>query len=160
MSSPSKVKTNIIRDILADFPEINFTKSGSFKWDPQTKQVHYKAPSSEADCWSFFHELGHALLDHKTYSSDFELLKMEVLAWQRARTLAEKYGFDVSQDHVEQCIDSYRDWLHGRSKCRRCEQSGLEKTPGIYNCFNCDFTWKVSPARFCRVYRKELVDSG
>jgi hypothetical protein len=156
MSSLSKIKDNIISDILSDFPNIRFVKADGFKWDPRTNRIHYSQIASEADIWSLFHELGHMMLGHSGYTSDFELLKMEVLAWQKARSLAEKYDCDISREHTEKCIDSYRDWLHGRSKCRRCEQAGLEKTPGIYSCFNCGFTWKVTPARFCRVYRKGL----
>ncbi len=156
MSSLPKVKPDIVSDVSADFPELSFAKSGDFKWDPKSQQVHYKELASKADSWSFFHEVGHALLGHRTYSSDFELLKMEVLAWQKAKSLAKQYGLSIKQDHIEKCIDSYRDWLHARSKCRKCEQSGLEKTPGIYSCFNCDFTWKVTPAKFCRVYRKKI----
>lgn len=156
MNSLSKVKDNVINDISADFPDIGFVKSAGFKWDPKSKEIHYSPISSEADIWSLFHELGHMLLDHAGYKYDFELLKMEVLAWQKAKETAKKYGFNISQEHVEKCIDSYRDWLHERSKCRKCDQSGLEKDSGIYSCFNCSFTWKVTPARFCRVYRKKI----
>lgn len=159
MSSPAKAKSNIINGISADFPDIRFSQSDEFRWDPQSQTVHYSAISDKSDVWSLTHELGHALLGHTSYSFDFELLKMEVLAWDKAKSLSQRYGFDIDQRHVEKCIDSYRDWLHKRSQCRRCDQAGLEKTPGIYSCFNCNFTWKVTPARFCRVYRKELVDS-
>jgi hypothetical protein len=156
MSSLSKVKNNIINEISSSYPGVTFVKSDGFKWDAKSKQVHYAPLSSESDIWSLFHELGHMLLDHADYNYDFELLKMEVLAWQKAKLVAKDYGVNISQEHIEKCIDSYRDWLHERSKCRQCEQTGLEKNPGIYSCFNCGFTWKVTPARFCRVYRKKI----
>lgn len=99
------------------------------------------------------------LLGHRTYQSDFELLKMEVLAWQKAKSLARRYDVSIRQEHIERCLDSYRDWLHARSKCRSCEQAGIEKTPGKYQCLNCSFSWKVTPERFCRVYRKKIEPS-
>jgi hypothetical protein len=159
MSSPPKIKDDIIQNISADFPDVDFALSDGFKWDPQSKRIHHKQLSNKESAWSLLHEVGHMVLDHADYKSDFELLKMEVSAWHEAKAQARKYGLDISQEHIEKCIDSYRDWLHGRSKCRNCDQNGLEKTTGVYGCFNCGFSWRVTPSRFCRVYRKGLVAS-
>jgi hypothetical protein len=157
MSLPPKTtSSSIVRGIAAKVPGIEFVKSDHFKWDPDAKQVHYKELSAKSDIFSLYHEAGHAILGHTNYRFDFELLKMEVLAWSQAKKLAKEQGFDISQENIEKCIDSYRDWLHERSKCRKCDQSGLEKTTRVYSCFNCGFVWKVTPERFCRVYRKKI----
>ena len=107
--------------------------------------------------WSLLHEIGHVLCEHKIYSSDVGLLKMEVQAWQKARKLANKYAINIDEEHIEKCLDSYRDWLYRRSSCPKCSQAGIEKSLGIYLCVNCKNQWKVTAEKFCRVYRKTVT---
>ena len=69
-----------------DYPDINFIEGSSFHWSPSKKQIIYKAASDNVnDSWALLHEVGHALLKHSSYSSDFELLKLEVAACEKAQ---------------------------------------------------------------------------
>lgn len=150
---------DLIVKLEKEFPDIQFVKSDIFKWDPEEQKIYY-SPASKNSLWSLFHELGHMILGHQNYRSDFSLLKMEAQAWYKARELASKHRVEINSEHIEKCLDSYRDWLYARSSCRECLQTGLEASPGLYKCINCHFSWKVTPERFCRVYRKALADSS
>ena len=144
-----------ITQLQKEFSNIKFINSDTFRWDPQIPAIYY-SNSSKGGVWTLLHEVGHMVLEHKEYKSDFALLKMETQAWQKAKELAAKYKLAISQEYIEKCLDSYRDWLYQRSSCRECSQAGLEITTGLYKCINCNFRWKVSPERFCRVYRKSV----
>ncbi len=148
----------LLDQLQKDFPDINFVEADIFSWSPQDKTVCY-APKSENDIWSLLHETGHMLSLHSAYNSDIALLQMETEAWQTAKELAGTYGHNIDEEHIEQCIDSYRDWLHERSKCTVCAQAGLEQSSGQYKCINCGHQWKVGHDRFCRVYRKKTEPS-
>lgn len=142
--------------IKIDFKSINFEPSEKFRWSPENKIVFYNAGLAHAD-WSLLHEVGHVLCQHQNYTSDIALLKMEVQAWDKARELASKYEIDIDNEHIEKCLDSYRDWLYRRSSCPKCSQAGIEKTTGLYQCINCGNKWKVTTEKFCRVYRKTVI---
>ena len=109
------------------------------------------------------HELGHALCKHKDYTTHVERLKIESSAWQMAKTVLEKYqktakklmksadSSDVelgekivailpewNQEYVEDCLDTYRDWLHLKSKCGKCGLTRYQTKDGKYHCPYCD----------------------
>lgn len=147
---------NLIGIFSKEFPSIKFVQSDTFSWDPDSLTIYY-TDGSKNNIWSLIHEVGHMTLDHTTYKSDFALLKMESQAWHKAKTIAKKHKINIDSEYIEKCLDSYRDWIYERSKCRECLQTGLEIKTGIYKCINCNFRWKVSPERFCRVYRKSIV---
>lgn len=84
------------------------------------------------------HEVGHAILRHCDYGLDLERLEMERAAWAEARKLCEKYGVDCDEDFVEMELDSYRDWLHRRSKCRICGLTRYQDAAGVYHCPHCE----------------------
>lgn len=138
-----------------EFPNIRFIKSDTFMWDPDSLNIYY-SPNTENCIWSLLHEVGHMVLGHQTYRSDFALLKMEAQAWFAAQEIALKYKIKLDIEHIEKCLDSYRDWLYMRSSCRECLQAGMEISTGLYKCINCHSRWKVTPERFCRVYRKKI----
>lgn len=140
------------------FPKVSFVESTTFKWDPGELKIYY-SPNSKNSLWSLLHEVGHMVLKHQTYRSDFSLLKMEAQAWHKSREIADEYGIEIDPQHIEKCLDSYRDWLYARSNCRECLQTGMEVSTGLYRCINCQFKWKVTPQRFCRVYRKKIEPS-
>lgn len=146
---------NVLDRLKTDFPTIKFKQSDRFQWAPEDKTIYY-APHGKNSDWSLLHEAGHMLCKHKNYSNDLGLLRMEVEAWEEARKLAEKYDNEIDEDHIDKCLDTYRDWIHKRSACPNCTQAGIEKTTGNYQCINCGHQWKVSNERFCRTYRKSL----
>jgi hypothetical protein len=137
------------------FPELVFTAGKQFCWSPESHEVFYKTTAKGAKAtWSLLHETGHALLEHTTYRADFELVRLEIAAWDRARGLAEEFGIEIDEDHIEDCLDTYRDWLYKRSICPTCTAKCLQQDDIVhYRCFNCHTVWKVTANRFCRAYR-------
>ena len=137
------------------FPELQFTAGERFCWSPKTHEILYDADRhDEAASWSLLHETGHALLDHQSYLADFELVKIEMAAWQKARQLAIEFDITIDEDHIQDCLDTYRDWLYKRSICPHCSTKALQQNDyAHYRCFNCHTVWKVTPSRFCRSYR-------
>jgi len=137
------------------YPALRFTAGQQFCWSPETQEVFYKAnDSGEQAAWSLLHETGHALLEHKSYQADLELLRLEVAAWDKARELAVDLAISIDEDHVQDCLDTYRDWLHKRSICPTCRTKCLQQDDFVhYRCFNCHTVWRVSTSRFCRAYR-------
>ena len=147
---------NILAKLQKAYPTIDFVAGPRFYWSPAKTQVIYNFDSpGESTIWSLFHELGHALLGHNTYRSDFELLKLESAAWHKAKELAQPFGHAIDNDHIEDCLDTYRDWLYQRSTCPHCTSCSLQIDPKTYCCFNCGGTWQVSASRLCRAYRRK-----
>lgn len=137
------------------FPSINYKRGQTFCWSPPGREVFYVLYATDPNASrSLLHETSHALLDHASYRSDVELLLLEVAAWEKTKMLAQQFDVNISEDHIQDCLDTYRDWLYARSICPQCANKSLEQpTLGRYRCFNCHITWKVTPSRFCRAYR-------
>ncbi len=145
----------LITELKDRFPKLKFAPGRQFSWSPETGEIIYK-PSAKGRqaIWSLLHETGHALLRHQSYKADFELLRLEVEAWQRARQLASDLSIIIDEDHIEDCLDSYRDWLYKRSICPTCSTKCLQQGDFVhYRCFNCHTTWRVTASRFGRAYR-------
>ena len=144
---------HITRKLQDAYPAFVFTESTNAFWSPRDKTVHYTTgePHSEA---GLLHELAHAILGHTTYTSDLDLLHKEIAAWEQAHSLAKQYDVPINADHTQDCLDTYRDWLHKRSMCPSCRTNGLQTDIQVYNCLNCGHTWHVSSSRFCRPYRR------
>lgn len=141
------------------YPDITFHASDSFYWSPRKKVVHFvdELVDNDSGRWSLLHELGHALLDHKTFNSDFELVKLELAAWQKAEQIAKKVSVKIPNDHIQDCLDTYREWLYLRSTCPHCTNAGQQIKTSTYSCFNCNSTWQVSRSRQCRSYRRKVA---
>jgi hypothetical protein len=147
----------LITRLQASFPELRFTPGSQFCWSPETGEIFYKANARDQQAaWSLLHETGHALLDHTGYQADFELLRLEVAAWQRAEQLAGELDVTIDADHIQDCLDTYRDWLYKRSICPSCGTKCLQQGDFVhYRCFNCHTVWRVTANRFCRAYRSK-----
>jgi hypothetical protein len=145
----------LVEILRSDYPQITFIAGQKASWLPAKKQITYtNGETGNQALWTMLHELGHGLLEHTTYTSDAQLLKLETAAWQRATELVERYKVSpIDEDHVQECLDTYRDWLHKRSTCPHCGNHGIQASQSLYICINCQNTWKVSSARFCRPYR-------
>lgn len=158
LSSKNKVNTNpgnaFIRQIAKDFEQFKFEPGKTEHWSPRTSTITYNLAHSEDELrFGVLHELAHAKLGHTRYSSDFELLKMESSAWHEAARIGKKYKVRIPQDHIQNCLDTYRDWLHRRSTCPVCDAHALQIDSSRYRCFNCQNIWSVSTRRFVRPYR-------
>lgn len=155
--SASKLNKLIAR-LEYDFTEVKFKKSKTHSWSPGQNIVFYNPQSPDRKALiGVLHELAHALLGHKDYATDFELVRMESEAWSMAAKLGKTYGINISDAHIQRCLDTYRDWLYKRSLCPTCGSQALQSDSTTYRCFNCQAVWKVTPSRFNRPYRKAVV---
>lgn len=147
---------HLLARLRKDFPELSFKGGEIFSWSPKDQTVMYALEIREepSPIWSLLHEVGHALLEHQTYASDFELVKLEAAAWDKATKLADDYGHTIDVDHIQDCLDTYRDWLHQRSTCPTCHTTSLQRSMTIYCCYNCNTEWRVSRSKVCRPYRR------
>jgi hypothetical protein len=143
--------TKQIQDLL---PDIIIQSGDSLRWSPKSKRITYRQDdTSNENIWGLLHEAGHARLHHTSYQSDMELLQLEVAAWDEATQLGEKTGHAIDHEYIQDCLDTYRDWLHQRSTCPRCGITSFQVTNSQYKCYNCHKTWTVSASRLCRPYR-------
>ncbi|MBI1856865.1 hypothetical protein HY003_00385 [Candidatus Saccharibacteria bacterium] len=144
---------NLLDRLAKDFTELSFVSGEAFCWSPEEKKIIYKSEYSSVAEWSLMHELAHGLLNHTIYKTDMELLMLEVAAWSKAEKLAANYDIIIDKNHIQDCIDTYRDWLDARSTCPECTSNGLQSDSRHYYCLNCGLVWRVTSSRFCRPYR-------
>ncbi|HUC89930.1 MAG TPA: hypothetical protein VMR45_03945 [Patescibacteria group bacterium] len=143
----------LVHKLQAAYPQFSFIVGKTPCWSPRINKICY-APDQPNSISSLLHELAHATLQHKKYANDIDLLRKEVDAWDEAQKLAAQYGLALDDNHIQNCIDTYRDWLHKRSICPACNNSGIQESdPNSYRCINCSQSWQVSNSRFCRPYR-------
>jgi hypothetical protein len=112
----------LLERLQADYPGIRFTRGEAFFWSPKDKSVTYASVSAQPLIarWSLLHEVSHGILGHMSYKSDFELMELEVAAWHKAQELGKQYDVEIDPEHIQDCLDTYRDWLHRRSTCPTC----------------------------------------
>jgi hypothetical protein len=136
---------NLLPQLKIDFPDLKFVPGEDFHWSPRDNTITYTTHHSIAEhgVWALLHELAHATLGHVQYDNDFDLLKLESATWQKARNLGKKYHIVISSSHIQDCLDTYRDWLHNRSQCPKCGVVSIQRPDNLYQCFNCRTTWKV-----------------
>jgi len=155
MNTSAKTFKQFVIELKRDYPQFKFKSGSQDHWSPKSNTITYKseAPPQEKE-YGILHELAHAQLGHTNYHSDFELLMLESAAWDLAAKIGCKYDVKIDDDHIQSCLDTYRDWLHARSTCPVCRTNVLQKDPYHYRCFNCQAEWKVTGGRFVRPYRR------
>lgn len=131
---------------------ISYQKGNGFRWDPKSLCIFYN-PADALAPQLLLHELGHALLGHSDYSHDIKLIEIERAAWEKAVAFSTEYGIDISEDTVEDHLDTYRDWLHARSLCPSCSTTGLQTASNGYTCPSCHTSWRVNQAKTCGLKR-------
>jgi hypothetical protein len=144
----------LVKQLRQDYPNLSFRIGSAYCWSPKHAQVSYALEEDAYNIEGLLHELGHARLRHQNYASDIDLLRKEVEAWGEARGLAKQYGVNIDENHIEDCLDTYRDWLHKRSACPQCHATGIQQSERRYACLNCGHNWQVTASRFCRPYRR------
>ncbi len=147
----------LLKTLRKDFPHIGFTLAEDFYWSPREQSVYYKNAKRQSDLWSLLHETSHGILGHQNFHTDFELLQLEIAAWEKAKELANNYKITIDINHIEDCLDTYRDWLHKRSLCPACNVKSLQEDSNTYKCINCATAWQVSDSRLCRPYRARIA---
>lgn len=148
-----------INRLIMDYPEVKFRKNSS-RFSYQLRNgiptVFLGEPQPNYSLLTL-HELGHGLLKHKDYKVDVGRIKIESAAWERAKTVLLKYhsmAFDEDgkvidkklarilpewdEDFVQEKLDTYRDWLHARSRCKKCGLTGYQTEDGTYHCPRCE----------------------
>jgi ribosomal protein S27AE len=144
----------VAKNISELLPGITIIAGEALCWSPKTKTITYRHDDTTSEnIWGLLHEAGHASLGHVAYSSDIELLQLEAAAWEAALDLGRKTKQTIDSEHIQDCLDTYRDWLHQRSTCPRCGIVSFQETTNRYKCHNCHKTWTVSASRLCRPYR-------
>lgn len=146
--------TYLIKSLKNDYPQFVFKKGSEFLWSHAEHTVYYTL--KDDNCAFLFHELSHGLLDHTDYKRDIELIAMEREAWDKARELAKHYGVTIDDDFVQSTLDTYRDWLHTRSACPKCDATGMQTEKSTYKCLACNHEWRVNEARLCALRRYSI----
>lgn len=150
----------ILSLIKLDNPSLHFVEGDHHSWSPKNKTVTFLSTNNPQNIWSLLHEVAHATLGHESYDSDMELMNMELDAWLTAKELAKKYtATPIDSQHIENCLDTYRNWIYKRSCCPSCRVAGVQKNSHTYICYRCSNSWKVSNTSFCRPYRKKTMQS-
>ena len=127
----------LVEKLQADFPQFNFKCGTRFSFRfPKT--IQYPAELSNYFDLELLHELGHATLGHRDFPTDIKRLKMESDAWEQARFYARQYKVEIDEDFIESELDTYRDWLHTKSKCKKCGLTRFQTPDGAYHCPHCD----------------------
>lgn len=122
--------------IQEDYPEYSFKSGKKYTFrPPKTIVVGPREPHSSL---LLLHELGHAIWGHFDYQTDVSRLKMERQAWDKARELAKKYDVNFDEDFVELELDTYRNWLDTKSRCKRCGLTCYQTPDGLYHCPRCE----------------------
>lgn len=154
MDVTTMVSTSLLIDKLtSDFPEFIFEDSHDFWWSNTKNTIFINSVAPDAKSY-ILHELAHALLGHRGYKRDIDLLKLERDAWEYAKlNLASTYEVDVDEEKIQHNLETYRDWLHARSQCPRCEATGLQIKRNSYQCLSCNQVWTVNEARVCALRR-------
>lgn len=141
---------SVLPRLIAHFPDLTFTPSDYFSWQPTTHTVLFAASGTLTE---LLHEIGHAQAHHTGYARDIELLRYEREAWDQAEQIATLLDTPLDQTLVEDHLDSYRDWMHQRSQCVACGETGIETARHRYQCVTCGTTWRVNDARRCQLRR-------
>lgn len=142
---------DFLAKLRADFAQFEFVRDEAFYWNFEKNSIFYaEEPNFEA---KILHELGHALCGHRNFEQDIDLLKIELEAWEKAKIVALEYGVKISQNLIEDHLDTYRDWLHRRSLCPNCLVNGFQQSDLTYKCPACETVWQVNDSRFKNLRR-------
>lgn len=129
-----------------------------FVWSAKDRTITYTLDYDNQDhaVWALIHEVAHAELEHNYYKSDIDLLRHEVDAWHRAKDIAQSFHITIDEEHIQDCLDTYRDWLHKRATCPNCNVITMQQDDKTYRCFNCQTSWRVPASPQCRITRRKI----
>jgi hypothetical protein len=149
--------SQVLQNLQKLLPEVMFERGEYCVWSPLNNKIIYTVSRDKkfnnVDIYSLIHEAAHASLGHINYHTDSQLIKIESEAWERASEIALKMQITIPEDHIQDCLDTYRDWIHKRSVCPTCAVVSVQKANQQYHCFNCQTTWKVPISPLCQLRR-------
>ena len=128
--------TNFLGVIKKTYPNLVFKQGKRFSFHPKTTIIF--DPIAKNFELLLLHELGHALNGDFSYKTDIERLKIEVSAWETAKSLAKTFKIPFNENFMESELDSYRDWLHKKSLCKSCGLTRYQTPDGTYHCPHCE----------------------
>ena len=131
-----KQEAEFLKQLQGDFGWLRFVMGRKFAFRPPKTVVI--GPSEPFSRLLALHEVGHALCRHKAFRTDVERLKMENQAWDKARGLALRYDVEVDEDVIQGELDTYRDWLHQKSRCPKCGLTRFQSPDSRYHCPRCE----------------------
>ena len=123
-----------LEKIKSDYPSIRIIRGKRFAFRPPRTVVY----EEDGPSLLFLHEMGHALIGRFDFRTEVERLKIEALAWEKARELCSLYGVEVDEELIETELDSYRDWLHQKSRCPDCGLTRFQTPDGAFHCPRCN----------------------
>ncbi len=126
----------LTRQLKRDYPNLRFIDGRKFMFRPSRTII--LGPAEPFAELLVLHELSHALCGHRSFNMDVERLKMEAEAWEKARELAKSYDIEINEELIQQELDTYRDWLHQKSRCPRCGLTRFQTPDSRYYCPRCD----------------------
>ena len=138
-------EVDFVRRLERDFPEVKF-KWNAKRFSYRNGTVFLGVPQPNFGLLAL-HELGHALCKHKDYTTDVQRVKIEAEAWERGKQVLLEYvsaGVDEGElpewdeEFVQEEMDTYRDWLHTKSKCPKCGLTRYQTEDGEYHCPRCE----------------------
>lgn len=134
----------LVKRLSEDYPELRFKPGKRFSFRPP-RTINFvlstgvdKSHEHNNYQLQLLHEVGHALSGHYDFTTEPERLKLEREAWEKARKLCSIYNIVYDEEFVEGALDTYRDWLHQRSKCRECGLTRYQTPDGVYHCPRCE----------------------
>lgn len=128
---------DFLSTIKQDFPHFIFKTGAKFSFrPPKTIIIGQEKANNKL---LLLHELGHAIKGHYTFNEDLARLKLELEAWEEAKKLAKIYHIPYDQDFIEDHLDTYRNWLHQKSTCKKCGSTCYQTPDKIYHCPHCEF---------------------
>lgn len=122
--------------LAVDYPQFRFRRGKKFAFRPPRTII--LGPSEPCCELLTLHELSHAILEHRDFKTDVTRLKMENEAWEKAKELAVQYSVPVDEDLIQRELDTYRDWLHQKSRCPECGLTRFQTPDGKYHCPLCE----------------------
>lgn len=130
------MNSEILERLKSDYPKFKFINGKKFAFRPP-RTIVLGPPEPFYELLTL-HEVSHAILGHRTFKLDIERLRMESEAWEKARELAVRYNIAINEDIIQDELDTYRDWLHTKSKCKKCGLTCYQAKDGGYHCPRCE----------------------
>ena len=128
--------TEFLERLAGDWAEFRFVFGKKFTFRPPRTIVI--GPSEPQWQLLVLHEISHAILKHKSFKMDAERLKMETAAWEEAQKLAKRYKIEMDEDLIQEELDTYREWLHKKSRCPVCGLTRFQTPDSKYHCPRCE----------------------
>ena len=126
----------LLKRLKEDYPDLLFKNGPKFKFRPP--KTVFLGPYEPFYGLLALHEVSHAILGHNTFKLDVERLRMETDAWEKARELAKHYKIPVDEELIQGELDTYRDWLHKKSRCPKCGLTRFQTPDKKYHCPRCE----------------------